>query len=575
MASKILPPSYQPPSQKTSDVDSQQSGSLRSRNWSMEARRSSDHIPNIGQPHDPLAAFVPRPQNNRQQPANHAPAPLRPTDIQVPQFTKNKSNTVWAGIAAGFVTGAAGGATYGAVGGLIAGSIALPVIGTVAGTIVGGVAGGLIGGIGGAVVGGLSALAAGVKKANRQERHFNQAMASLEAKGVTFTPAERNRLQSLSPKEWRELLQVSRNKVGDKADRQRIREAVVLEFAKSTDPDPKAAALRYKDQLKTAANQHTLHLKADFHEAKELGGDKFDQWLDKYDHVFSTKEFWDTQDPQAHDRGDGFLVQLTADTLFGGRLAINALKRVCADNYQVTAQDQWQINQSLMPNETDPRFIHKEVDGVEVGARLNTRRKHELLDKVFNKYNDVSNGWNTDDTFRNNFRNAYASANSIDGKIAVLEQYQKDAMQYIRSNAQRTQIPRIMDHVNLSRLPRRQTLPRNLPQQPNAPRAQPQNQSGVGHVLYHGNNNQGGGNQGGGNSANIRSYAKRDSNIAKPQTNQIKQNKIIEEQEDDVEDEEVAAGQQLLGGHQLSGGQPLQRRQGQCQTYSRKAYTPP
>ncbi|MEM7023320.1 MAG: hypothetical protein AAF637_12120, partial [Pseudomonadota bacterium] len=195
-----------------------------------------------------------------QREAQSAPPPpsVRPTDITIKSRDRAafvKKPLMWG--VGGAAAGAAVGAGVGAAIGGVLGTFTMPVVGTVIGAAGGAVVGAAVG----AAVFGVVGIGYGIYRAFKttQGGHIQQALQRFEQQGYRLTPEEQSRLEDpqIRRKDWRALLHVpdthwwSSGGVGNKEDRQKIREALIMAVAKTGGNAQQrlAAAQQIKDQL--------------------------------------------------------------------------------------------------------------------------------------------------------------------------------------------------------------------------------------------------------------------------------------------------------------------------------------
>lgn len=301
---------------------------------------------------------------------------------------------------------------FGFFGGLIGGAA-----GAVAGFVGGSIIGTPITGIGAAVVAGGAGLSSGayngVALADSisglfdnapQDRHLDTAMHSLQSSRGPFSSSEANNLKNVSPREWRNLLPVHRNKpwfgndkrVGNRADRQKIREAVVLFIAKHG----KGEAAAYKDRLIAAANSRTPHaLQSEINKlkapdvARELG---VVSDMDAHNRDATAEAFGKV----VRDNPDVFLapsaVQQTQNfkmnaQKIGMQAALGVVDRMERTG-RITEQDRREFNRAMnilgLPDRTahaDPKAT-KDVLGPYVGKYLNHESKHKIAQALYKQF---------------------------------------------------------------------------------------------------------------------------------------------------------------------------------------------
>lgn len=300
----------------------------------------------------------------------------------------------------GFFGGLIGGAA-GAVAGFVGGSIiGTPITGIGLAVVAGG-AGAVSGAYNGA------ALADSISRLfdnAPQDKHLDLAMTSLLQSRGPFSPSEADNLKDVSPREWRNLLPVHRKKpwfgndkrVGSRADRQKIREAVVLFIAKHG----KAEAGDYKDRLIAAANSRTPNALQS--EINRLKAPDVARELHAIDNM-------NAQNREAMAKAFGEVVHRNPDVFLapsavqnevgfsgnaeniGMQAALGVVDRMERTG-RITEQDRKEFNRAMnilgLPDEqahADPKAT-KDVLGPYVGRYLNHESKHKIAQALYKQF---------------------------------------------------------------------------------------------------------------------------------------------------------------------------------------------
>ncbi|MCG8693963.1 MAG: hypothetical protein MI806_22390 [Minwuiales bacterium] len=380
----------------------------------------------------------------------------RVTPVVVENVGKVRHKTGIGGAAAGALALGAGGAYYGSIFLATLGTIPFGPLGTLGGAALGAVIGGIGGAIVGAVVGGVGArFGYENRRAERQQKHFDQATASLRNEGVKFSNTEKSNLNKISAAEWNKLLPVSKRQVGDKAQRQKVREAVILKIARGHSVEN---VLAFKQELLDTGKRNCLDFMADAHFVREMGTAAAPRFLENYGDLISSEEFWSAPDnlDAAYTQP---LVQKRVPEVYGGAMLLLAMRRLQSAYYKLTQDDRRQINQGLSPHESGD-FISDEVKSHQVGRIMSYEDKAALADKMAERY---VNHWNVRQQFRTQFNQAYSAATTLDQKLSILESYHAKAMDGSVRGSFRLSLDEMPKQLDLSALPPATTRPKQPP----------------------------------------------------------------------------------------------------------------
>ncbi len=418
------------------------------------------------------------------------PAPartrFRPTEIAIANAEKRVSVDFKKTVGVMATAGAAGGVAVGMTVGGAAGSV-VPVIGNLLGAAAGAVVCGVLGAIGGALTGaavyGLRVLRANMN-ASRMSQHVKQAMQSLESKGVSFSQADLNRLNRLSPEEWKSMLHVPKKQVPDKQDRQRIREQLILLAAKNTTVDggtrDVGKAQRYvdanslvNDALEAKADMigeaaaGKLHLVRDYQTMcqPDLGGswDNIPIYIEKHAHTLGSPEMW-VNNPMNYTKAP--------EAIFS-QLAAQMLERLGDPNYELTEADINLMTLAETPSRA-PNGPSELSQQFEAGDKLTEQQRTQLLDTFAGVYfgnHDNSGALNVPSGTRQEFWADYNNANGYLAKSKLFAEASHDKLPGNMAVSFRNAIAATVNDANVEFVPDEPQL--------NATRPTPEIHSGV------------------------------------------------------------------------------------------------
>ena len=339
-------------------------------------------------------------------------------DPQGPQktsYAKTMLKTAGALAFDGFVVGAVAG------GGIA--SVPMAVAGAVGGAIVGAVVGGVV------VFIKNKRAARAHKQAQQAQDQFDQAINTLKGKGIGFGKKQIDNINGISAGDWLRLLSVSPGQVGSADDRQKIRQAAVLNAVRRGKVE---SAMTLKEELVTACRENRLDLTIGCQFVREKGREAIPDFLREFSRVLDSKAFWSCKDTRHWGGGssklpDLPLPQASASAIFGGAMMLNALRRLQDPGHVVTEQDRWQINQGLWPEDYEDDHFYEHVSEGEVGRKMKYDTKVALADRMYQVY---AQKWNMGSADNQYLAIDYPSAPSLEQKLKVLEDFQQRALDY-------------------------------------------------------------------------------------------------------------------------------------------------